>query len=265
MYGMIPGPNFRDFFEKKKLKSKLERLELASPKKESVSLDLLSLYVVNQVSRKKEMNKKPQHVDICNTNVLTGRNNAELPMSPITVPSKICLEESEIISSQMPNIEFRINPNTLNCPSNQELNYEEKGDITIEASRRKDFDINFNKKQTKSEMIPAPQYYMYGKCENDSDVSLSKEDIGHVMEIKANPFYLQCSKLHATKMDMFEIQDNWSQTNSNLCKSGKCDMSIECTVARECRCTVCFADCYTNALTNNTANKDHQEAEQTTT
>ncbi|XP_063783159.1 regulator of DNA class I crossover intermediates 1 isoform X3 [Pseudophryne corroboree] len=109
----------KDFFEKKKLKSKLERLELASPKKESVSLDLLSLYVVNQVSRKKEMNKKPQHVDICNTNVLTGRNNAELPMSPITVPSKICLEESEIISSQMPNIEFRINPNTLNCPSNQ--------------------------------------------------------------------------------------------------------------------------------------------------
>ncbi|XP_075064933.1 regulator of DNA class I crossover intermediates 1 isoform X2 [Mixophyes fleayi] len=136
----------KEFFERKKLKSKLKLLKSASPKKTLLSLDLLNLYVINQISNKKEKNKKPQHVDICKETFFGGRDNGELPMSPITVPSKICLDDSEIISSQMPTIECRMNPDTLNYQSNQVSNNEDKRDLTNEANRRIDFNTKFTKK-----------------------------------------------------------------------------------------------------------------------
>ncbi|KAJ7396963.1 hypothetical protein BTVI_139696 [Pitangus sulphuratus] len=43
-----------EYFEKKKLKSKMKLLEVSSPKRSAVSLDLLNLYVVNQISTKKD-------------------------------------------------------------------------------------------------------------------------------------------------------------------------------------------------------------------
>ncbi|XP_065521094.1 regulator of DNA class I crossover intermediates 1 [Lathamus discolor] len=44
----------KEFFEKKKLKSKMKLLRVSSPKSSAVSLDLLNLYVVNQISTKKD-------------------------------------------------------------------------------------------------------------------------------------------------------------------------------------------------------------------
>ncbi|KAM3674007.1 regulator of DNA class I crossover intermediates 1 [Ammospiza maritima maritima] len=44
----------KEYFERKKLKSKMKLLEVSSPKSSAVSLDLLNLYVVNQISTKKE-------------------------------------------------------------------------------------------------------------------------------------------------------------------------------------------------------------------
>ncbi|MEE6481221.1 hypothetical protein FKM82_012788 [Ascaphus truei] len=88
----------KEFFERKKLKSKLKLLNSTSPKSSSFSLDLLNLYVVNQIASKKEItNTKAVHVDMSRgTTFPVGRHNVELPMSPTTVPSKICLEDCEI-------------------------------------------------------------------------------------------------------------------------------------------------------------------------
>ncbi|XP_071589996.1 regulator of DNA class I crossover intermediates 1 [Heliangelus exortis] len=76
----------KEFFEKKKLKSKMKLLGVSSPKSSAVSLDLLNLYVVNQISVKKdntENPRKPVHIDITENVKIPGkRHNIELPMSP---------------------------------------------------------------------------------------------------------------------------------------------------------------------------------------
>ncbi|KAK2514141.1 hypothetical protein Q9233_015115 [Columba guinea] len=75
-----------EFFEKKKLKSKMKLLGVTSPKSSAVSLDLLNLYVVNQISTKKdnENKRKPVHIDITeDVKIPIRRHNIELPMSPL--------------------------------------------------------------------------------------------------------------------------------------------------------------------------------------
>ncbi|XP_030324922.1 uncharacterized protein C12orf40 homolog [Calypte anna] len=76
----------KEYFEKKKLKSKMKLLGVSSPKSSAVSLDLLNLYVVNQISVKKdntENTRKPVHIDITENVKIPGkRHNIELPVSP---------------------------------------------------------------------------------------------------------------------------------------------------------------------------------------
>ncbi|XP_010290991.1 PREDICTED: uncharacterized protein C12orf40 homolog [Phaethon lepturus] len=77
----------KEFFEKKKLKSKMKLLEVSSPKSSAVSLDLLNLYVVNQISTKKDNTenvRKPVHINITeDVKIPIRRHNIELPMSPL--------------------------------------------------------------------------------------------------------------------------------------------------------------------------------------
>ncbi|XP_074937444.1 regulator of DNA class I crossover intermediates 1 [Phalacrocorax aristotelis] len=77
----------KEFFEKKKLKSKMKLLGVSSPKSSAVSLDLLNLYVVNQISTKKDNTenvRKPVHVDITeDVKIPLRRHNIELPTSPL--------------------------------------------------------------------------------------------------------------------------------------------------------------------------------------
>ncbi|XP_009959653.1 PREDICTED: uncharacterized protein C12orf40 homolog, partial [Leptosomus discolor] len=77
----------KEFFEKKKLKSKMKLLGVSSPKTSAVSLDLLNLYVVNQISTKKdnrENMRKPVHIDITeDVKIPVRRHNIELPVSPL--------------------------------------------------------------------------------------------------------------------------------------------------------------------------------------
>ncbi|KAH1186994.1 hypothetical protein KIL84_019743 [Mauremys mutica] len=87
-----------EFFEKKKLRSKMKLLGVSSPPKSStVSLDLLNLYVVNQISTKKDTAdrvRKPVHVDLNKgLKTPTRRQNIELPMSPQRTSSKIGLDD----------------------------------------------------------------------------------------------------------------------------------------------------------------------------
>ncbi|XP_053872174.1 uncharacterized protein C12orf40 homolog [Malaclemys terrapin pileata] len=88
----------KEFFEKKKLRSKMKLLGVSSPHKSStVSLDLLNLYVVNQISTKKDTAdrvRKPVHVDLNKgLKTPTRRQNIELPMSPQRTSSKIGLDD----------------------------------------------------------------------------------------------------------------------------------------------------------------------------
>ncbi|KAM9230260.1 regulator of DNA class I crossover intermediates 1 [Dugong dugon] len=78
----------------------MKLLGVLSPAKNSaVSLDLLNLYIVNQISCKKEMSetvRKPIHVNMNRDIKLPLRkHDLELPMSPNCVPSKLCLDDTE--------------------------------------------------------------------------------------------------------------------------------------------------------------------------
>ncbi|XP_068128791.1 regulator of DNA class I crossover intermediates 1 isoform X2 [Hyperolius riggenbachi] len=149
----------KEFFEKKKLSSKLKLLESSSSKNPATSLDLLNLYIVNQISSKKEMDKKPQHVNMSKTALVHGNDNATLPMSPITIPSKLCLDDSEIVSSQVKTAEGTMKSDTSNYPSKQELNSEENVDVSADDKSRREFHMNFSKRQPETKPISGIQHF----------------------------------------------------------------------------------------------------------
>ncbi|XP_039556432.1 uncharacterized protein C12orf40 homolog isoform X1 [Passer montanus] len=75
----------------------MKLLEVSSPKSSAVSLDLLNLYVVNQISTKKENTenaRKPVHVDITEDEKKPiRRHNLELPTSPLRTQHKSNLDD----------------------------------------------------------------------------------------------------------------------------------------------------------------------------
>ncbi|XP_008568397.1 PREDICTED: uncharacterized protein C12orf40 homolog, partial [Galeopterus variegatus] len=77
----------------------MKLLGVLSPVKNStVSLDLLNLYMVNQISCKKtpEMMRKPVHVNMNrDIKMPLRKHDLELPMSPHCIPSKLCLDDME--------------------------------------------------------------------------------------------------------------------------------------------------------------------------
>ncbi|XP_067861443.1 uncharacterized protein [Heptranchias perlo] len=91
----------KEFFEKRKLKSKFKLLgpPLSPQQNSSVSWDLLTLHIVNRIAAKKEHNDVPNkiiQVDMKkDTKMPIRRHNIELPMSPCSTPSRISLEESQ--------------------------------------------------------------------------------------------------------------------------------------------------------------------------
>ncbi|XP_054298855.1 regulator of DNA class I crossover intermediates 1 isoform X3 [Pongo pygmaeus] len=90
----------KEYFEKHRLKSKMKSLGvLSSVKNSAVSLDILNLYMVNQISCKKkipETVRKPTHVNMNrDIKMPLRKHNLELPMSPHCVPSKLCLDDTE--------------------------------------------------------------------------------------------------------------------------------------------------------------------------
>ncbi|XP_032895223.1 uncharacterized protein C12orf40 homolog [Amblyraja radiata] len=92
---------FKEFFEKRKLKSKCKLLEppVSPQQNSSVSWDLLTLHIVNRIAAKKESvdaSNKVIQVNMMNDRkVPIRRHNIELPMSPCSIPSQIFLEESQ--------------------------------------------------------------------------------------------------------------------------------------------------------------------------
>ncbi|XP_045632474.1 uncharacterized protein C12orf40 homolog isoform X3 [Ursus americanus] len=90
----------KEYFEKKRLKSKMKLLGVSSPVKNStVSLDLLNLYMVNHISCQKktpETVRKPIHVNMHrDVKMPLRKHNLELPMSPHRVPSNLCIDDRD--------------------------------------------------------------------------------------------------------------------------------------------------------------------------
>ncbi|XP_049481240.1 uncharacterized protein C12orf40 homolog isoform X1 [Panthera uncia] len=90
----------KEYFEKKRLKSKMKLLGVLSPVKNStVSLDLLNLYMVNHISCQKktpETVRKPTHVNMHrDIKMPLRKHDLELPMSPHYIPSKLCIDDVE--------------------------------------------------------------------------------------------------------------------------------------------------------------------------
>ncbi|XP_052603340.1 uncharacterized protein C12orf40 homolog [Peromyscus californicus insignis] len=88
----------KEYFEKNKLKSKMKLLGVFSPvKNTTASLDLLNLYMVNQISSKKETPetmKRPTYVNMNrDLKIPLRKHELELPMSPHCVPSKLCIDD----------------------------------------------------------------------------------------------------------------------------------------------------------------------------
>ncbi|KAF7246708.1 hypothetical protein EYD10_07374, partial [Varanus komodoensis] len=87
----------KDFFEKKRLKSKMKMLRESPFQNSAVSLDLLNLYVVNQISTKKKYTgsiQKPVQVDINRgVKIPLRRHNVELPNSPEHRPPEPLLDD----------------------------------------------------------------------------------------------------------------------------------------------------------------------------
>ncbi|XP_067915736.1 regulator of DNA class I crossover intermediates 1-like [Heterodontus francisci] len=91
----------KEFFEKRKLKSKFKLLgpPLSPQQNSSVSWDLLTLHIVNRIAAKKEHTDMPNkiiQVDMKkDTKMPIKQHNIELPMSPCSTPSRIFLDESQ--------------------------------------------------------------------------------------------------------------------------------------------------------------------------
>ncbi|XP_043569131.1 uncharacterized protein C12orf40-like [Chiloscyllium plagiosum] len=89
----------KEFFEKRKLKSKfkLKDAPLSPQQNSSVSWDLLTLHIVNRIAAKKEQIDGPNKVTQVHmkkdAKVPIRQHDIELPMSPCSTPSRICLEE----------------------------------------------------------------------------------------------------------------------------------------------------------------------------
>ncbi|KYO38603.1 hypothetical protein Y1Q_0023328 [Alligator mississippiensis] len=88
----------KEFFEKKKLRSKMKLLGVSSsPRSSTVSLDLLNLYVVNQIASKKDNTdsiRKPVYVDMSRgIKIPVKRYNMELPVSPQRASYKTNLDD----------------------------------------------------------------------------------------------------------------------------------------------------------------------------
>ncbi|XP_069812221.1 regulator of DNA class I crossover intermediates 1 [Dendropsophus ebraccatus] len=210
----------REFFQKKKMKSKLKLLELSYSTQASPSLDLLNLQVINQISKKKERSKHPQHVDMCRTKdtISDLRKNVQLPMSPITIPSKICLDDSEITSLQAEILGSRTDQNLQNYITKQELIYEEKIDMTTEAKSRSDFHNETNVKEIRQELEFGCQHCLYGKCKNDNNGVIFPSQI-----LKLDN-KVKC----LSTLSLCEMQNKFSPRVSKVNLSGKQDVAVQC-------------------------------------
>ncbi|XP_026578411.1 uncharacterized protein C12orf40 homolog [Pseudonaja textilis] len=167
----------KDFFEKEKLKSKMKLLGVSSLKSSAVSLDLLNLYVVNQISTKKENAeniRKPIHVDINReTQIPLRKQNVEFPKSPEWKPTKLSLDD----------IQHRIQEEILD--SRRKYLYE-KNSVHSEPSLFEE----------ENQFLAFPSSQSYCSFANKSHIDQLFTDFGDANEIFSKPSLYDGEETH---------------------------------------------------------------------
>ncbi|XP_019330131.1 PREDICTED: uncharacterized protein C12orf40 homolog [Aptenodytes forsteri] len=113
----------------------MKLLGVSSPKSSAVSLDLLNLYVVNQISTKKDNTeniRKPVHIDITeDVKIPVRRHNIELPMSPLCTQLTSNLDDiqnrlqEQVLDSRRQHLSEKVKyqHNVSNCTQLSEENF----------------------------------------------------------------------------------------------------------------------------------------------
>ncbi|XP_052016320.1 uncharacterized protein C12orf40 homolog [Apodemus sylvaticus] len=182
----------KEYFERNKLKSKMKLLGVFSPvKNPSVSLDLLNLYVVNQISSKKETSetmKRPTHVNMNrDLKIPLRKHDLELPMSPHCVPSKLCIDDME---NSVPYQRFYRKEETGPVQSSQDMNsyrmFNEMGNCSYSPpSFPEEFPPNRHipGQHSTPRLAPSPRQFA---CENPHHGQFSNEKFPEALFSKLN-------------------------------------------------------------------------------
>ncbi|KAE8616171.1 hypothetical protein XENTR_v10008736 [Xenopus tropicalis] len=260
----------------------MDRSGSACKENSSISLDLLNLYFVNQISRKMEStNKKVLNTDIKKPVAFPlSQNIAELPMTPTAVKSAICLEDHEVTcpnknrlcidpgdifeQNEIPEVPSQllsilsdtenINKssygydipvshqwNSTSCFSasyGMLLHRKQNEDMPRESSKDKGgvwqtgqpgIQRQFVQCSPETSEMFIPIEKRTNMCKSDMyDVSNLLSDVPHSRSIrKENQLYV-CGKSHA-----------WSQTDSTQYTAEKHDVSVQCDLLQEHKCSEC--------------------------
>ncbi|XP_072006803.1 regulator of DNA class I crossover intermediates 1 isoform X1 [Engystomops pustulosus] len=214
----------REYFEKQKMKTKLKLLESSHSTNAALSLDLLNLQVINTISKKKLSNQQPQHVDICKRQETFSdlKRNIQLPMSPITTPSKICLDDTETIS-----LTKAVEGSAFEDPNNYITEQDHNNEKIDLASSRNDLYSEAHKKRP--ELEPRSKNCSYDKCSDISSISLASENL---TKYKGKSPLLH-SAPHISNPRLFEIQDEMAPNFHKSSQSGKRDAAVQCNLEQE--------------------------------
>ncbi|XP_058046468.1 uncharacterized protein C12orf40 homolog [Ahaetulla prasina] len=212
----------KDFFEKEKLKSKMKLLGVSPLKSSAVSLDLLNLYVVNQISTKKENAeniRKPIHVDINReTQIPLRKQNVEFPKSPECRPAKLSLDDiqhriqEEILDSrrkylyEKASIHSEVSPgygNSIDKDSGKsQANGEESLFGTINDQIKTNQDANFQPIaslfEEENQFLTFPPSQSYCSFAKKNYIDQLFTDFGDAKEIFGKPSLYDSEEAHQT-------------------------------------------------------------------
>ncbi|XP_021240301.1 uncharacterized protein C12orf40 homolog isoform X2 [Numida meleagris] len=203
----------KEFFEKKKLKSKMKLLGASSPKSSAVSLDLLNLYVVNQISTKKDNSgnlKKPVHVDITEDGKAPfRRNNLELPRSPLR----------NQFTEHLDHIKNRLQEQVLDSRRQHLLEkekYQHKLTQVTELTYGERMEHEDNAATTFSTCPLSPSIFWSSNCAQFSEENFNTKSMG-------NPWEQTYEDKQKKQPGTVSDQDPWISNHSSQCIFRKSD------------------------------------------
>ncbi|XP_075455877.1 regulator of DNA class I crossover intermediates 1 isoform X2 [Ascaphus truei] len=166
------------------------------------------------------------------------------------------LDVESPISSVSSSYSPRESDSYISASSEMQSDDEDIGDLENEDIRRKKHSYSGCNKQIGS-VIPTVLQSNTKCIPEKNDVMLQKEEIMKVKKKKVmSSLQYDASHTHddgnVTKLTIFEKHDAWSQTESS--KVEKCDVSVQCNIVQESKCTQCVSSVH---CTETLANQAH--------
>ncbi|XP_018108119.1 uncharacterized protein LOC108711174 isoform X2 [Xenopus laevis] len=254
--------------------SKINRSGSVCQENSSISLDLLNLYFVNQISRKMESaNKKMLNIDIKSAAFPLPQNNTELPMTPTAVKSTICLEDHEVTCSEKkflctdPEDRFQQSqiyedPDLLFKKSSYGYHTPVYPQWNSRNCSRASYGMRYDREQNEqNEDMPGESYEgdsgvwqmgepglqgQFLQCSPETSemffsikeiTNRCKSDTYNVPLLSDMPHTLSIRK--ESQLDVSGKHHAWSQTDSSLHTADKHDVSVQCDILQEYKCSEC--------------------------